>query len=100
MRVQTVQGPAVAQLHGAFADDGGGATVLERRDFQNGEFTGSRETGLHIEKRVYDLPVVIRRNILEDVEKRFLSAGWRKVRVNTIESESAGLWGIVANLTA
>ncbi len=41
LRVQAVQRPALAQLHGTPADDGGGATVPERRNFQNGQHAGS-----------------------------------------------------------
>ena len=45
LRVQTVQRRAQPQLHGASANDGGGATVPERRDFENGEHAGNGDGG-------------------------------------------------------
>ena len=49
LRVQAVQRRAQSQLHGAPANDGGGAAVPQRRNFENGQHAGSRHGRRHHE---------------------------------------------------
>ena len=52
---QALQRRALVRLHGASADDGGGATVPERRDFEDGQHAGNgdgRRNHEHLRRRL------------------------------------------------
>ena len=49
LRIQAVQRRALVALHGAPANDGGGAAIPQRRDFEDGEHAGISHRGRHHE---------------------------------------------------